>query len=64
MIGARYKGFRLTAIDGTSFSILNYKLLGEHFGNPSAKQGELGFPQARVVAFVEPRAEGDCGCGN
>jgi hypothetical protein len=52
-IGARYKGFRLMAIDGTTFSVLNYTLLGEHFGYPSAKQGEPGFPQARVVALVE-----------
>ncbi|MFI8303899.1 IS4 family transposase [Streptomyces sp. NPDC085927] len=54
--GAFYRGWRLTAIDGTTFDLPDTKANVEAFGRPSRSgRGEqnVGYPQIRMVGLVE-----------
>lgn len=54
--GAFYRGWRLTAIDGTTFDLPDTKANVEAFGRPPRSgRGEqnVGYPQIRMVGLVE-----------
>ena len=54
--GAFYRGWRLTAIDGTTFDLPDTKANVDAFGRPPRSgRGEqnVGYPQIRVVGLVE-----------
>src|SRR6188768_581299 len=51
--GARYRGWRLTSLDGTCLDVADTEENCTAFGRPGASRGESAFPQLRFVAFVE-----------
>ena len=54
--GAFYRGWRLTALDGTTFDLPDTKTNVEAFGRPARSgRGEenVGYPQIRMVGLVE-----------
>lgn len=55
-LGAFYRGWRLTAIDGTTFDLSDTKANVDAFGRPPRSgRGEpnVGYPQTRMVGLVE-----------
>ena len=51
--GARYRGWRLTSLDGTCLDVADTEENRAEFGLPGASRGESAFPQVRLVALVE-----------
>ena len=51
--GARYRGWRLTSLDGTCLDVADTAENRAEFGLPGASRGESAFPQLRLVALVE-----------
>jgi hypothetical protein len=53
--GAWYRGWRLVAVDGTTFDLPDTGANAEFFGRPgtSRGQGRSAYPQARATALVE-----------
>ena len=51
--GARWKGLRLRAIDGTTESMPREDTLFEHFGRHNTKHGPTRFPLARFVSLLD-----------
>src|SRR3954465_7290069 len=51
--GARYRGWRLTSLDGTCLDVADTEENRAEFGLPGASRGESAFPQLRLVALVE-----------
>jgi hypothetical protein len=51
--GARWKGLRLRAIDGTTESMPREDVLFEHFGRHNTKHGPTRFPLARFVSLLD-----------
>jgi transposase IS4-like protein/DDE family transposase len=51
--GARYRGWRLTSLDGTCLDVADTEENRAAFGMPGASRGESAFPQLRLVALVE-----------
>ena len=52
-IGAFYRKWRLTAIDGTTFDLPDEPSNGEFFGRPPCSRGKTAFPQLRLTALIE-----------
>ena len=50
--GARYRGWRLTSLDGTCLDVADTEENRAGFGLPGASRGESAFPQLRLVALV------------
>jgi hypothetical protein len=55
--GARWKGLRLRAIDGTTVSMPREDTLMKHFGRHNTKHGRTKYPLARFVSLLDL---GDC----
>ena len=51
--GAWYRGWRLTAADGSCMDVADEAANAEFFGYPGASRGQSAFPQARVLGLVE-----------
>jgi hypothetical protein len=51
--GARYRGWRLTSLDGSCLDVADTEENRAEFGLPGASRGESAFPQLRLVALVE-----------
>jgi hypothetical protein len=51
--GARWKGLRLKAIDGTTESMPREDMLCEHSGRRNTKHGPTRFPLARFVSLLD-----------
>jgi hypothetical protein len=51
--GCWYKGLRLMAIDGSSFTLSDDTAVAEYYGYPSSSRGDTAFPHARVLSLVE-----------
>lgn len=51
--GARYRGWRLTSLDGSTLDVADEKANAEAFGRPSCSRGHSAFPQIRFVSLVE-----------
>ena len=51
--GARWKGLRLRAIDGTTESMPREDTLVEHFGRHNTKHGRTKYPLARLVSLLD-----------
>jgi len=49
-IGAFYRKWRLTAIDGTTFDLSDEQ---SNFGRPPCSRGKTAFPQLRLTALIE-----------
>lgn len=52
-IGAFYRKWRLTAIDGSTLDLPDEKANREFFGAPGASRGKAAFPKLRFVALLE-----------
>lgn len=54
-VGAWYHGWRLVAVDGTTFDVPDTPSNVDHFGRPGSSRGEgkSAYPQARVAALAE-----------
>jgi hypothetical protein len=52
-VGARYRGWRLTSLDGTCLDVADTEENRAEFSLPGASRGESAFPQLRLVALVE-----------
>jgi hypothetical protein len=59
--GAWYKGFRLTSMDFRRLDLPDFAAVGEHFGYPASRPGEVVLPQAGVLALVETGTGGVIG---
>lgn len=51
--GAFFRGWRLTAIDGTTFDLADTAENDRAYGRPGASRGESGFPQMRAALLSE-----------
>ena len=51
--GARYKNWRLAAVDGSTLDLPDTAANRAHFGSPGASGGKAAFPQLRFAALVE-----------
>lgn len=52
-IGAFYQGWRLMAIDGTTFDLPDEQRNHDFFGRPPCSRGKTAFPQLRMTALLE-----------
>lgn len=54
-VGAWYRGWRLVAVDGTTFDVPDTSSNVDHFGRPGNSRGEgkSAYPQARVAVLAE-----------
>lgn len=52
-IGAFYRGWRLMAIDGTTFDLPDEQRNHDCFGYPPCSRGKSAFPQLRMTALLE-----------
>ena len=54
-VGAWYRGWRLVAVDGTTFDLPDTQANADHFGRPgnSRGEGQSAYPQARVAVLAE-----------
>jgi hypothetical protein len=52
-VGAFYRKWRLTAIDGSTLDLPDEKANREFFGAPGASRGKAAFPKLRFVALLE-----------
>ncbi len=54
-VGAWYRGWRLVAVDGTTFDLPDTPSNVDHFGRPgnSRGEGQSAYPQARVAVLAE-----------
>lgn len=51
--GARYGGWRLVSLDGSTLDVADEAANDEAFGRPSTSRGSSAFPQIRFVSLVE-----------
>jgi hypothetical protein len=52
-VGGFYRGWRLVAVDGTTFDLPDTTSNVEFFGRPGSGRGSSAYPQARVAALAE-----------
>lgn len=52
-IGAFYRGWRLMAIDGTTFDLPDEQRNHDFFGRPPCSRGKTAFPQLRMTTLLE-----------
>jgi hypothetical protein len=52
-VGAFYRGWRLVAVDGTTFDLPDTVSNVDFFGRPGSGRGSGAYPQARVTAMAE-----------
>jgi hypothetical protein len=51
--GARYRGWRLVSMDGSTLDLADTEANEKAFGRPGGENGEGSYPQLRLVALVE-----------
>lgn len=51
--GARYGGWRLVSLDGSTLDVADEAANDEAFGRPGASRGSSAYPQIRFVSLVE-----------
>ncbi|MBX9579841.1 MAG: IS4 family transposase [Gemmataceae bacterium] len=60
-VGARYRGWRLMGLDGTTLDVPDTPANARAFGRPGTDRADGAFPQLRLLALCELGARATCG---